>query len=266
MSQQDIQQLHKKAEELERLLRLQSFPVGVKLLKGVDEMPEGAQRPMKDMGYHLSLCQAIALARRNGMTVCETKEDMWCFEPVLALGFEKPPQRFLDGYNRYPFNSSSLEAGAEWARNFPMIEHGQYSAIVIAPLGKINFQPDIFLLYGEPYKMRMILTAKLWLDGKDITPTVSPNAACCYSVVPTVKDRVWQIAFPCYGDTSRAACNFSEMIFSAPIEILDDLLRGLRASEERGHGMPQRVDMLSEYPAPESYVEIGKLIGMDWVK
>ncbi len=266
MSNKTIERLHEQAEELERLLRLQSFPVGMKLLKGVDEIPEGAQRPVKDMGYHLSLCQAIALARRDGITVAEAKEDMWCFEPVLALGFEKPPQRFLEGHNRYPFNVSSLEAGATWAQGFPRLDHGLYSAIVVAPLAKVNFEPDIFIVYGEPYKMRMMLSAKCWLDGKDITPTVSGNAACCYAIVPPMKDRVWQIAFPCHGDTARAACSFSDMLFSAPIEALDGLLQGLRASEERGHGMPQGVDMQIEYPAPEAYVEIGKLIGMDWVE
>ena len=33
-----------------------------------------------------------------------------------------------------------------------------------------------------------------------------------------------------------------------------------------GHGIPQKVDMQIEYPEPESYIEIGASIGMDWVK
>ena len=56
------------------------------------------------------------------------------------------------------------------------------------------------------------------------------------------------------------------MLFSAPIEVLDGLLQGLRASQERGHGLPHRVNMSIEYPVPESYVELGKMLGMDWVK
>ena len=192
----DLKSLQEQAEELDRLLRLQSFPVGVKLLKSEDEIPEDAQRPVRDMGYHLSFCQAIALARRYGMTVAETKQDMWCFEPVIALGFEKPPQYFLDGYNRYPFNVSTLEGGALWAKNFPRLDYGLYSAVVVGPLNRVNFEPDMFIVYGDPHKMHEILSAKCWLDGKDIAPIVSGNAACCYAVVPPMKDKTWQLAFP----------------------------------------------------------------------
>ena len=192
----NLKHLHEQADELERLLKLQSFPVGVKLLRGKDEIPEDAQRPVRDMKYHLSLCQAIALARRFGVTVAEAKEDMWCFEPVIGLGFEKPPQHFLEGYNRYPFNVSTLEAGATWAKSFPRLDHGLYSAVVVGPLNKVNFEPDMFIVYGDPSKIKDILSAKCWLDGKDITPTVSGNAVCCYSIVPPMTDKVWQVSFP----------------------------------------------------------------------
>lgn len=256
----------KQAEELEKLLGLQSLPLAVRLLKSVDEIPEGAQRPIKDMGYHLSFCQALALSRRNGMTIAETKEDMWCFEPVLGLGFEKPPQRFLDGYNRYPETASTLEAGSTWAKGLPRLDYGLYSAVVSAPLATANFEPHLFIIYGEPAKMSRILAAKDWLDGKNITPTMSGNAACVYYVVPVMKDKGWHITLPCAGDLRRAACETYNMIFSAPIEDLDDLLRGLRAIQEAGRGFPLRVNLPIEYPLPESYVEIGKTIGMDWVK
>lgn len=262
----NMEQLHQQAEELERLLRLQTYPVGLKMLKSVEEIPEGAQRPVKDLGYHLSFCQAIAMARRFGTTIAETKEDMWCFEPVLGLGFEKPPQRFLDGYHRYPFAASTLEAGATWDKAMPRLDYSLYKAVVVAPLAKVNFEPDLFIIYGDPSKIRGLVTAKSWLDGKDITPRVSAAAACIYSVVPVLKDKVWQLAIPCFGDLRRAGCSTYDMIFSAPIQVLDDLLRALRAAQEGGLGMPYRVTMPTDYPLRESYVEMGKLIGMDWIK
>ncbi len=262
----NFEHVHKQAEELERLLRLQSFPVGLKLLKSVDEIPEGAQRPLRDMGHHLSFCQALALSRRNGMTIVETKEDMWCFEPVLGLGFEKPPQHFLDGYSRYPFNAITLEAGSTWAKGFPLLDYGLYSAVVSAPLATANFEPDLFIVYGEPAKISRILLAKEWLDGKVITTTVSGSAACVYYVVPVMKDKGWHVTTPCGGDLRRAACETYNMVFSAPIEVLNDLLRGLRAIQEAGGGFPLCISLSIEYPLPKSYVEMGKMIGMDWVK
>ncbi len=262
----DIKRLHEQADELERLLRLQTYPVGVKLLRSVDEVPEGAKRPVKDLGYHLSLCQAIALARRAGMTIAEAKEDMWCFEPVIGLGFEKPPQRFLDGHNRYPFNTSTLEAGATWARNLPRLDYGLYKAVVVAPLAGVNFEPDILLLYGDPSKIHEVLSAKNWLDGKDPRPALSGNAACIYAIAPAMKDKVWQFTIPCLGDIRRAACDSCDMIFSAPIEVMDGLLEGLRAAHKTGKGLPRQPNMSIEYPQNPWYMEIGKMLGMDWLK
>jgi len=85
--------MHEHAKELERLLRLQSMPIALKMFTKEEDIPEGALWPVKDMGHHLSFCQALALTRRRGLTIAETKSDMWCFEPVVGLGFVKPPRR-----------------------------------------------------------------------------------------------------------------------------------------------------------------------------
>jgi len=261
-----LEKLHKQASELESLLRLQSFPLGVKMLKSTDEIPREAQRPVRDMGYHLSFCQALALSRQYGLTIAETKEDMWCFEPVVGLGFIRAPERFLDGYNRYPGTASTLEAGSTWARNMPRFDYGCYSAVVSAPLATADFEPDIFIVYCEPAKMTQIMLAKIWLDGKDITPILSGHAACVYYVVPPMKGGKWQMSLPCGGDLRRAGCEVINMVFSAPTKTLGDLLKGLKAIQNEGLGLPLRRSPASEYPLPPSYVEIGKMVGMDWVK
>jgi uncharacterized protein (DUF169 family) len=86
----DFDELHGYGEELEQRLRLKTFPFAVKLLNKEMEMPEGAIRPKRDLGYHLSLCQGFAMSRREGKTVAMFIEDMWCYSPVLALGIAKP--------------------------------------------------------------------------------------------------------------------------------------------------------------------------------
>ena len=60
--------LQEYGEEMERLLRLKTFPLAVKLLEKEDDIPEGTQRTLKDWGYHLALCQASSMARRDENT------------------------------------------------------------------------------------------------------------------------------------------------------------------------------------------------------
>ena len=262
----DIEQMHEQAKELESLLRLQSRPIALKMLTSKEEIPEDALRPVRDMGYHLSFCQALALTRRRGLTIAETKKDMWCFEPVVGFGFVEPPQRFLEGHNRYPGSTRTLEAGGTWARNMPSFDFPGYRAVVTAPLNAAGFEPDILLLYGSPAVMTQIMLAKNWLDGKDIITTVSGHAACVYYVVPALKEAQWRMSIPCGGDLRRSGCDDYSMIFSAPIDVLSGLLAGLKAIWDAGLGLPSNPTFAMEYPLEKSYVEIGKLIGMDWVK
>ncbi len=262
----DLDRMHEQARELEGLLRLQSMPIALKMLRSAEEIPADALRPVRDLGHHLSFCQALALTRRRGMTIAETLEDMWCFEPVVGLGFAEAPQRFLEGHNRYPGSASTLKAGATWARNMPRFEHATYSAVVTAPLGAARFEPDLFLLYGSPAAMTQIMLAKNWLDGEDIHTTMSGHAACVYYVVPALDGQQWRMSIPCGGDMRRTGGDDYSMVFSAPVAALGDLLAGLRAIRDTGCGFPSSPSFATEYPLEKSYVETGMSIGMEWLE
>ena len=191
-----IEKIHGQARELERLLRLQSMPIALKMVTSEDRIPKNAVRPMRDRGHHLSFCQALAWTRRKGLTIAETREDMWCFEPVIGLGFVEPPQTFLAGHNRYPGSARNLAAGAAWAQNMPRFKFPKYKGVVTAPLETAPFEPDSFLLYGSPAAMTQIMMAKNWLDGKDIETTLTGHAACVYYVVPTIENGQWRMSIP----------------------------------------------------------------------
>jgi uncharacterized protein (DUF169 family) len=148
----------------------------------------------------------------------------------------------------------------------PRFDYGMYSAVVVAPLATANFEPDLFIVYGDPAKMTQIMLAKNWLDGRDITTNLSGHAACVYYVVPPIKERKWHMSLPCGGDLRRAVGEIYNMVFSAPIEVLGDLLKGLNAIRDEGLGLPLHLSPAIEYPLPKAYVEIGKSLGMDWVR
>lgn len=260
-----LKELHKQAIELEGALRL-LFPVlAIKMIKKEEEIPKDAKRPVKDFGHHLSLCQAYLMTARANLTIAETKEDMWCMEPVLGLGFEKPPKYFLDGHNRYPESAKTLEAGVNWARNFPRFRVRKYKGIVIAPLKIASFKPDIFMTYVIPGQLLQLLLAKNWLDGYDVKNVMSGHAGCVYSVVPVIKGDKIVVSCPCPGMHVFAALPEFYMVFSAPIGILRGLLDALSHFEKSLYGLPYRVVMKPEYEESAEYAKIARMIGMDWV-
>ena len=245
----ELEALHKYGEELERRLRLKTFPLAVKLIEKEEDMPEEAVRPTRDLGYHMPLCQIFATSRREGTIMAALKEDMFCFEPVVGYGMAEPPQYFLEGHNRFPQDVESLEVGKNYAADFPRLPVGKYIGVISAPLKTANFEPD---LVAREYKM-----------GYDLKQSLSSHAACVYSVVPAIQAGECRIAIPCRGDHYFAIAGDDELIFTVPAEKLDDLMKGLRFLETTGSKLPKNYDMKKEPEFPESYMEIARMTGMD---
>lgn len=258
--------LHEYGNKMETYLKLNTFTLAVKLLESKKNIPSLAKRPKKDFGYHLSLCQALAISRREGTSFVMLKEDMWCFEPVIGLGLAKAPQYFLEGHNRFPKTARTLEAGKNWAQSFPHFEFGKYEGIAFAPLSKTIFEPDLIILYCNSVQLTQILRAIIWIDGNDINCRLSGHAACVYSIVPVMQNKQFKVTIPCMGDRSKALAQNDELIFSFPIEKVKDLVMGLEALIENNSGLPIKFLPMPEYDLSESYIKIGKLIGMDMNK
>jgi len=254
--------INKQALEIETLLRMNTYPIAVKMIKREEDIPDGAKRPLKDCGYNLALCQAISLARRQRESIALLKEDMRCFEPVLGLGMAEAPQYFLEGHNRYPETAKTLETGGAWAKSFPRLAFGEYIGVTVAPLFEASFIPDLFILYINGMQLTQLLIAKNWMDGRDITCTLSGHAACVYAIVPVVKNKQFQVAVPCNGDRKRGLASDEEVIFSGPIALLGELTTGLSYIKETGRGLPYQLIMQPNYELEDSYLKIGRMIGM----
>ncbi len=251
------------AKGLESCLRLRTKVLAVKIIKREDEIPQGASRPLRDLGNHMALCQALSEARRRGKTLALLKEDNWCFEPVVGLGFAPPPREFMDGQNRFPGTAKSAEAGSRWARQMPRLKAGEYIGVVVSPLEKEDLDPDLLIIYCDPAQLTNILMAVNWIDGNDVTSVLSGHAACVYAIVPAFKNRTFSVAIPCIGDRKRAAAQENELIFAVPWEKTGDLMEGLNALEADAPLFPIGYDLEFEYPLEDSYIRLGKKVGLD---
>lgn len=257
----DLSMYREYGEELERRLRLKTYPLAVKVLQREEDVPQGAQRPRRDLGHHLSLCQAFQLSRREGTTMAMLKEDMWCPEPVIGYGLVEPPAYFLEGNNRFPKDVATLEAGRHYAEDLPRLETGKYIGVVSAPLGKTGFEPDVVMVYCDSTQLSLLLLGREYRDGHDLKCAISSHAACIYGVVPPLQRGECQVAIPCRGDRYRAMAGDDEMVFTTPRVKLADLMAGLRHLETTGSRLPRGYTLMPEYPLLESYDKMAKMMG-----
>lgn len=262
----DFDVFHEYGYEIERRMRLQTYPMAVKMLKKESDIPEGAQRPMKDFGYHLATCQGFVMSRREGLTIAMTKEDMYCPESVIGYGLAEPPQYFLDGYHHYPQVNETLEASSAWAHDFPRLEVGKYIGVVSAPLMEVNFVPDVVIIYCNSAQLARLLGAATAKDGRELTCTVGKSGACVFSVVPPLQYNRCQVSVPCSGDRRFAGAQDNEMIFSLPLGKMEEVLLALRYAEGWGYRLPLRCVVKPEADMPDNYRKLGQMMGMDWMQ
>lgn len=247
-------------EDLERMLRLRTSPIAIKMLEKEEDIPEGAVRPKRDRGEHLAQCQAFALSRRQGQSIAMLKEDHWCWGPLVGYGMEEFPGEFPT----FPFMIEDEEAARDHCRNFPRLERGKYAGLVSAPLKTANFEPDLVLIYSNTAQLRSMLMAVKLKKGALITSLFDPIDSCIYSVVPVLLTGQYRITLPDPGEYERAMAGEDEIILSVPKDRMEELINGLRKFEERNMGYTQfAMQVQPDFPRPEFYTSLFKIWGLD---
>ena len=127
-----------KGAQLKNALALQRL-VGLKFCTSPDEIPPKARRPVRDLKFHMAICQAINQARSMGMTFGLTLEDNFCLAGASVFGL-------LDfEYSFYPHHVKDEEAGCKLDAVFnernALIPKGKYQAIVVSPFDRLNSNP-----------------------------------------------------------------------------------------------------------------------------
>jgi len=251
--------------ELDNLLQPQSYPVAIKLLTEEKEIPQGAIRPKKDQGVHYSLCQAIAKARFGGETVAMLTEDHWCWAPLVSFGLVE----FHENHESFQLIAKYLgiadeEATKDFLRRFPRLEYGKYTGLVVAPLIKAEFVPDLVLLYVNHAQLRDILMSVKFKTGELVTSQFDAIDSCVYSTIPVIKNGEYRITFPDPGEVERALAKDEEVIFSAPAQRLEELLAGLSVF---GGGKMRFAEPATEiepdHPRPEFYRQLFRAWHLD---
>lgn len=261
---EDLKKLQEFAEDLERSLLLRTYPIGIRLLKSEEEIPENSFRPKKDKKEHFALCQAFGLARREGIRIAMFKEDHWCFEPLITFGLVEPPKAYMEGLTSYPFFIKDKKKAKMRAKRIPKLSFGEYKGICIAPLKYINFEPHLILIYCKPAQLRHLLLSLRYRKGYIVKSSFDPIGSCTNAIIPSFLTKECYITLPDPGDYERAVAGEEELILSIPKERLDELISGFLYFEESGRGYRKFSYMMRpDFPQPPFYREFFRLWGLD---
>jgi len=249
--------------DLLSLLVLRTYPIAIKMLKSESETPKGAVRPKKDLKTHYAGCQAFGIVRRRGTTLAMFLEDHWCFEPIIGYGLAEPPKDFLEGSGS-AFFVESKEGARERSNAIALLPHGKYAGMVLGPLHKANFSPDLTMIYCNPSQLRHLLFSYLRKNGRRVTSTLDPLWSCVHSVVPSLLNGECAVTIPDPGDFERAGAEDDEMILTIPAGRMKELMDGVYQYEKMGMGYRSfSRDLKGDFPQPPFYQQYFKQWGLD---
>lgn len=249
-------------DEFERLLRLSTFPIAAKMLRAGEDLPEGAIRPVRDLGHQFNVCQSFALSRRAGQTIAVLKEDNWCPGPVAGYGIEHPTDYYLKGHQQQN-TFRDLATSRTWSESLPRLDIGKYAGIVSAPLALARFEPEVVIAWVDSAQLALLLMAHSWGYGKDVVSRLSARGACIFEIVPALRTGDCQLSVPCLGERQRAMTQDCELVFSIPWSKFELMLDGMRHFHTIGYGLPVNFTMRPQYERSPAYKEWARLMRMD---
>lgn len=224
--------------DLDRLLRLRSIPIGMKMFENRADM-EAIPRVRRPNHVH-TLDQLVGQAARLGWTIGVTAEDLVNSQcrAVVGLGNAKSPEWLSGTHMTGVWFETDDDAAAHQAA-MHCLPDGRYDALAVGPLasGRLG-DPDIALFYATPGAMIYFINGLQWSGYKSFDWSVVGESACADSWGRALTKRVPSLSIPCYAERRYGGVLDDEMLMATPPQYLLQAIAGMQALSKNGFRYP----------------------------
>lgn len=259
-----MNQVNRFADEVKTFLDLKLEIQAVKFISDEAQVPDCAVRAAEKIG-HLSLCQAFALAKRQGKTVYTTKASEWCWAPLVALGYVecRPGSDSFEAIVRN-LGIASMDEAEDFFTHFPCLPLGKYRGVLVGPAATADFAPDVLLINCDNnFQLRTLNWAIKYKTGKMLDVSLDPIDSCVYTLVKSMLTGEYTVAIPDPGEQERALSDKNEIILGVPAAKMDDLLEGCRFLADNRIGYrDMQMQMEFDFERPSFYNELYSIWGL----
>ena len=247
---------------IERLIRPNTFPVAAKI-REEKELPGKYKNASSFFGHRLNICQGVNLARRYGWSMGFTEEDFACPLSVLIFGFKEDPDFVARGEIIYPDFTKTLEAAVRTQSRQPKAPLNSIGSVLVGPLERVDFEPDVVLVYGNPAQIVRLVQAALYHEGGAIESRFSGRCACSQEFIYPHFSQKCNVIIPAQGERLFAMTADDELVFAIPGSQLAVVAEGLEVTHKRGVSrIPTPFFGLRARPEfPARYLELERYCG-----
>jgi len=220
----------KAGEDLYHKLHLSTYPVAIKYIKDLNEIPRRAYRPstMGKKKRQMSICQTFAIARRMGVTMALTSDENFCVPSSVMHGWEKiSEENLIESQVRQRWHK---DFKAEKRRNEFMLKNSNiksldslqkegFCGVISSPLPQTLIIPDSILIYCDGPQLTHIIHALCYEFIEDYVPVTAFEGfgeSCGKGGLLPFLTQKPQIVIPGMGDRSFGGISEHEIGIGIP--------------------------------------------------
>ena len=207
--------------------RLETRPLGFKFIKEESELKDITG--IKRSSFKRTVCQFVGSARHLGKAWAAVAEDQLCQVGAWCLGvFPYAPESFLSGElyaTDRVIKVTDAETAKKMVEEFPK-NKDRFEAFAVMPLdggtaaGRITFEPDQVIIYGEPGQLGPMIFATCGalgipafeVRGLGEVALCSDGLAACWNTDEP------KFFMPCIGDRAFGGTSKSEAAIVIPAD------------------------------------------------
>ena len=241
----------KLVDELNRLLRLKTTPIGMKLFEKVEDM-QAIPKIRRPSAIHTA-DQIVAQAARLGFTIGITPEDLVGPQCGAVLGLVPRSDEWLSGKKMAGVWYATVADASAHQHAMHTVPHGKYTAMAVSPLasGRLD-PPDVCLIYATPGQMIIFINGLQWSGYKKFEWSVVGESSCADSWGRALATGEPSLTIPCFGERRYGGVLDDEMLMALPPRDLPKAIAGMQALSKNG----------LRYPIPQYGIQVDVRAGL----
>lgn len=217
--------------KLKSILGLEREPVGVKFIKDSDK---AIIKNDYDSNTKTRYCQALMRAG-NGESIMITSENISCPASAAAFGLKPLAEMLSSGQMLYNMGLfATLEAGKKAMEGMTRLKQGDYSAVLLKPLDKIEMDPDVVVIESKPEHLMWLSLASIYETGDRLNYNSAIFQATCVdsTVIPFATGNI-NSTLGCYGCREATNIKDEENLIGIPYSKLAGIMKNLEQLSEK---------------------------------
>ena len=222
---------------LNRLLRLRTTPIGMKLYESVEEMA-AVPRIRRPSAVHTT-DQIVGQACRNGWTVGITADDLVGAQCSTVIGLHPRNDDWLSGEHMAGVWFETIEDSSRHQHAMDVVDYGRYEAMAVSPLanGRLD-PPDIALIYATPAQMILFINGLQWTGFNKLNWSCVGESACADSWGRALRTGEPSLSIPCFAERRYGGVMEDELLMAIPPGYLPKVIDGLDHLSRNGLRYP----------------------------